>query len=441
MTSCVSDSLRIPAAYRRVPRLPGNGEPLGADALPAPGANRAGRVGPSFGPSPTANPAPKVEPDRHAPASRRGRARSLRAPWRGDRRALTRHRARPTGSRSASSRANRAGGERRAGLAAEHRGQAALALAAPRSARRPPPIARPSWPRSWPPARSARPSSPSGSTRRGSDSSRPAPGSSAPWRALSDRLVAIYKGETSTRSRFSSTPRATTTSTTRAELLRRIQEADQELAARVRELRAAVAGQARGRRGGSARAGAHNAEVDAARATDRHRPRAAPRRRRPPSPAPATSRRRPSASLQSQIAGWSDQVQEAARQLPPPRPQPRSRGWTGTGDWAIPAGDRHVRVRRQLRRASTPARAPAAPTRSCPRPGRSTAARACRRTPLRPSRTRSRPRSGPTPAAAPGSARARRARRPAECAGPRRRLPDRRRSPERRGPGSASTRA
>ena len=65
---------------------------------------------------------------------------------------------------------------------------------------------------------------------------------------------------------------------------------------------------------------------------------------------------------------------------------------------------RDVRVGRQLQRRSTPRAAPAAPTRSSPRPGNSTAAKANPRTPRKPNRTASPPKSGPTPAPAPGSA-------------------------------------
>jgi peptidoglycan hydrolase CwlO-like protein len=156
--------------------------------------------------------------------------------------------------------------------------------------------------------------------------------------ALSQRLVAIYKGETIDETQLLLDSEGYEDLATRAQMLRRIQEADQELAERVRELRAAVAARLEEVDAARAAQAAHNDEVDAARSQM-----AAVRAEAEAQAGELAALRDEQAAalqgLQSQISGWSDQVQEAraaaaaeaAAAAAPAQP-------AASGSWAIPAG-------------------------------------------------------------------------------------------------------
>ena len=150
--------------------------------------------------------------------------------------------------------------------------------------------------------------------------------------ALAARLVSIYQGDSPDATEVLLDARGFDDLATRAELLGRIEEADAALAARVRQLRNLVSGQlaeveqardqaaAFNRRVATARdqiagvratAEAQAAELEQARAEQ----------------AAALS------SLQSQVAGWEAQVQQA-QQVSAAEAQQTVSGWFG--DWAIP---------------------------------------------------------------------------------------------------------
>ncbi len=147
--------------------------------------------------------------------------------------------------------------------------------------------------------------------------------------------------------------------------------------------------------------------------TPRRRPlrsRRGSRKRRGGRIAPALRRRRPlrragDASRQRSAAGSTTSRPPRPpkpNESAPPKPKAKSNaGWAAptrsppTSSCASPAA---------TTAPSTPRAAPAAPTKSSRPPGSSTAARANLRTLRRPNRTGSPPKSGPTPAPAPGSA-------------------------------------
>ena len=127
---------------------------------------------------------------------------------------------------------------------------------------------------------------------------------------LSDRLVAIYKGESVDETALLLDADGFDDLTTRAFLLRRIQEADRELAARVRELRAMVRARLAAVEAARDEQAAHNAEVAVAR------DQIAAVRARAESQAAALQTARAEqaaalASLRSQVDTWTTQVQEA----------------------------------------------------------------------------------------------------------------------------------
>ncbi len=148
--------------------------------------------------------------------------------------------------------------------------------------------------------------------------------------------------------------------------------------------------------------------------TPRRRPRPkSPRSAPPPRPPPPASRRSPPnakprwPTLKAEHRQVGQGGPGSPRRRSPRRQRSRSRRRSrplARRPLLDPDLHRDVRVRRRLRRRQPLLAAPAAPTRSCPRPGNSTAARASPRTPPRPNRTGSPAKSGPTPAAAPGSA-------------------------------------
>ncbi|MGH2952415.1 MAG: transglycosylase family protein [Solirubrobacterales bacterium] len=149
---------------------------------------------------------------------------------------------------------------------------------------------------------------------------------------LADRLVAIYK---------SNMPDATTLLldsegfddlATRAEYLQRIEEADASLAARVRMLRAAVADHLAAVEDAEARAAAFNERV----ATARDQIAAVRAEAEAQAAALADARARRQAALeglQSQIGGWTAEVQRLER-ISAQQAQEQVAGWVG--DWAIP---------------------------------------------------------------------------------------------------------
>ncbi len=128
--------------------------------------------------------------------------------------------------------------------------------------------------------------------------------------ALSNRLIAIYQGQTIDETALLLDSDGFDDLTTRADFLNRIQDADRELAARVRELRAAV----RERLAAVAEArdaqAAHNAEVATARDQI-----AAVRARAEAQAATLDQARAEQAAaltdLRSQVDAWTAQVQEA----------------------------------------------------------------------------------------------------------------------------------
>jgi peptidoglycan hydrolase CwlO-like protein len=149
---------------------------------------------------------------------------------------------------------------------------------------------------------------------------------------LERRLVAIYKGDV---------PDATTLileadgyedMITRADYLERIENADAELVARVRELRDAVASQLAAVREARARQEAFNHRIDTARAE------IASVRAEADAQAAALAEARAAqedalAGLRSQVDDWTAQVQELER-VSEAQAQQEVGSWVG--DWAIP---------------------------------------------------------------------------------------------------------
>ena len=151
--------------------------------------------------------------------------------------------------------------------------------------------------------------------------------------ALADRLVAIYKGETPDETALLLDAQGYDDLTTRALLLRRIQEADTDLATRVRELRADVADRLAAVEEAHDAQAAHNAEVEAARdqiaaARAQAEARAAALQQAQSEQAAALS------SLRSQVGDWEQQVQEA-QAVSAEQAQQTVAGWVGS--WAIPS--------------------------------------------------------------------------------------------------------
>ena len=151
--------------------------------------------------------------------------------------------------------------------------------------------------------------------------------------ALSDRLVAIYKGQTIDETSLLLDSEGYDDLTTRALLLRRIQDADQDLATRVRDLRAEVRNRLAAVQEARDAQAAHNDEVAAARdqiaaVRARAEARAAALEQARNQQAAALS------SLQSQVDGWTADVQ-AAEAASAAEAQETVTGWVG--DYAIPS--------------------------------------------------------------------------------------------------------
>ena len=152
---------------------------------------------------------------------------------------------------------------------------------------------------------------------------------------LSSRLVAIYKGETIDEAQLLLDANGYDDLATRALLLRRIQEADQRLAERVRALRAAVARRLAAFESARAAQAAHNDRIAAAR-DEIAAARAAAEAQAAELRALREEQEAALAGLRSRISGWSDQVQQAraaaaAQVVSAAAP-------TSGGPWAIPAG-------------------------------------------------------------------------------------------------------
>ena len=202
-----------------------------------------------------------------------------------------------------------------------------------------------------------------------------------------------------TRPHSCSTPRASTISRRAASTWSGSRRPTPRWSPRVRTLRDAGRRSARRGRGRRGRA-RHSTSASPPPAT--RSPRCAPTAEAEAA-ALAAAPRRPRGrrrDLQRQVGEWTDQVARLER-ISERQARGGRRVVRRLGD---PGVDRDVRVRRQLGRGQPVAPAPAARTRSCLRPGSSTAARATPRTPPPPSSPRSQPRSGRTRATRPGSA-------------------------------------
>jgi septal ring factor EnvC (AmiA/AmiB activator) len=152
--------------------------------------------------------------------------------------------------------------------------------------------------------------------------------------ALSDRLVAIYKNGSADETLLLLNADGFDDLATRAEFLRRIEEADASLVARVRTLRDDVAAKLQAVEQAEAQAAAFNDRIASARAEI-----AAVRAdAEAQAAALAAARERQQAalaSLQSQVSGWTSEVQRL-EQISAQQAQQTVGGWMG--DWAIPEG-------------------------------------------------------------------------------------------------------
>jgi hypothetical protein len=149
---------------------------------------------------------------------------------------------------------------------------------------------------------------------------------------LSDRLVAIYKGDDPDAATLLLQADGFDDLATRIEYLERIETADAELATRVRALRDQVEFQLTQLEEAKARVVAFNEEIDTARAQMAAARSAAEQE----AAAFAAARARQAdalASLQSQVDRWTQQVQEA-QQVSSSEAQQTVGDWFG--DWAIP---------------------------------------------------------------------------------------------------------
>jgi septal ring factor EnvC (AmiA/AmiB activator) len=151
-------------------------------------------------------------------------------------------------------------------------------------------------------------------------------------RALSSRLVSIYMGGAPDATEVLLDAKGFDDLATRAELLGRIEEADAELAARVRELRNLVSAQLAEVKQARAQVVAFNQRIDAARAQI-----AGVRAAAEAEPAQLEQARAEQAAalsgLRSQVAAWEEEVQRA-QQVSAAQAQQTVASWFG--DWAIP---------------------------------------------------------------------------------------------------------
>ena len=174
---------------------------------------------------------------------------------------------------------------------------------------------------------------------------------------------------------------------TRAELLGRIQDADRALAERVRELKSDVEDQVERVGRAKERSDELNAEVEAAR-DEIAAARAAAEARAAQLQDARAAQAASVEQLEGQMSDWTEQVQEL-EEVSEAEAAEEVGNWNNFGPWAIPEAIVMCESGGNFQ-ALNPAQAPAARTRSFPRPGGSTAARACRTRRLRPSSTASR---------------------------------------------------
>jgi septal ring factor EnvC (AmiA/AmiB activator) len=152
--------------------------------------------------------------------------------------------------------------------------------------------------------------------------------------ALADRLVAIYRGATTDESALLLNADGFDDLATRAELLRRIQEADASLVSRVRVLRDDVTTKLAAVEQAEAQAAAFNDRIDAARAEIASV--RADAEARAATLAAARERQQAALSgLESQVSEWTAEVQRL-EQVSAAQAQQTVAGWFG--DWAIPEG-------------------------------------------------------------------------------------------------------
>jgi septal ring factor EnvC (AmiA/AmiB activator) len=150
--------------------------------------------------------------------------------------------------------------------------------------------------------------------------------------ALSERLVAIYKGETPDPTALLLSSQGFDDLTTRTLFLRRIEEADQRLAERVRALRDAVAAQHAEMSAARDEQAALTAEIAAAR-DEIAAARAAAEAEAAALDAARSQQAASLEGLRSQVAGWTEEVQQA-EQVSAEQAQQQVASWVG--DWAIP---------------------------------------------------------------------------------------------------------
>jgi hypothetical protein len=150
--------------------------------------------------------------------------------------------------------------------------------------------------------------------------------------ALSDRLVAIYQAGPADPTQVLLSARGFDDLANRADLLGRIQQADNALAIRVRTLKRAVAAKLASVSAAHARAVAYNQQIAAARTQI-----SAVRAHAEATAASLASARQQAlsslASLQSQVSDWQQQVEEA-QQVSAQQAQTTVTNWLGK--WAIP---------------------------------------------------------------------------------------------------------
>jgi septal ring factor EnvC (AmiA/AmiB activator) len=150
--------------------------------------------------------------------------------------------------------------------------------------------------------------------------------------ALGDRLVAIYKGDMPDAATILLSSDGFDDLATRAEYLQRVEDADSELAGRVRALRDQVAAQLEQLEQAEAEVEAYNDRLEAAR--DQIAEARAEAQARADALAAASARQADAlASLRAQVDDWAQQVQEA-QQVSAAEAQQTVGSWFG--DWAIP---------------------------------------------------------------------------------------------------------
>jgi Skp family chaperone for outer membrane proteins len=149
---------------------------------------------------------------------------------------------------------------------------------------------------------------------------------------LAERLVAIYKGDVPDVTEVILESDGFDDLATRADYLQRIEEADADLAARVRELRNQVAVQLAAVERARAEAAAYNERLEVAHAQIADA-RAAAEAEAAQLAAARAAQAGALASLRSQVDGWTQQVQEL-QAASAAEAQQEVASWVG--DWAIP---------------------------------------------------------------------------------------------------------